>query len=214
MRTIVLGATALILTACGEAPTAPDPAAAAVAAAPKVEAPAGPPPLPANLPAAPYDFTCTAFSTMTGAKLVEKFGADNVATEVLNGPTGEYVATVVLSKHPTHRLVVTWIDSSSKEKVETASIGGGASSEWVGVNGLKVGMPLLEIETLNGKPFATKNLDAYGWDGGAMVEAVPCTTHALLKVANGQGAGEFWSKDEGLRALQPIVSSLKLTFNQ
>ena len=135
-----------------------------------------------------------------------------MVTQVISGPAGEYVATVVLPKHPTHRLEVTWVDSASKAKGESATIGNGASSEWIGVNGLKVGMPMADVETLNGKPFAMKNLDAYGWDGGAMVESPNCVTHALLKI-EGDGTGEFWSKDESPRARMPVVAGLKLIFS-
>ncbi len=176
------------------------------------EAVPAPVPLPENLPAPPYAFTCKEFASVTGASLIEKFGAKNVVTEVIRGQTGDYVATVVLPEHPTHRLEVTWIDSSAKEKVESARVGGGATSEWVGVNGLKVGMQMVEVETLNGKPFAMKNLDGYGWDGGAMIEMANCVTHAIFKV-EGDGTGDFWSKDEGLRARQPMVTHLKLTFS-
>lgn len=96
------------------------------------------------------------------ARLTAAFGAGNVTFEEVPGPEGTTEkATVLFGKDPKRRLEVSWHDEANRARPVLIAIQD--KSTWVGPKGLKVGMPLAEVERLNGKPF---KLTGFDWDLG------------------------------------------------
>lgn len=101
----------------------------------------------------------------THAKLVTEFGAKNVVFKDVELP-GNYLvkASVAFDNDPTKRLVFFWSDEKTRTKLKSVLIE--APSIWVGPGGIRNGLPLKELEKLNGGSFS---LVAFGGVGGGTV---------------------------------------------
>lgn len=101
----------------------------------------------------------------THAKLVAEFGAKNVVFKDVELP-GNYMtkATVVFDADPTKRLVFFWADEKNRTKLKSILIE--APSIWLGPGGMRNGLPLKELEKLNGGTFS---MIAFGGVGGGTV---------------------------------------------
>ena len=114
------------------------------------------------------NLACTApfVKNASHARMREAFGAGNVAYQDVPGPEGTTEkATVVFGKDPTRRLEVRWADGKKRSGLLMAQIKG--KSGWVGPNGLRLGMPLEEVEKLNGRAFT---LTGFSWDLGGYAD--------------------------------------------
>jgi hypothetical protein len=101
----------------------------------------------------------------THDKLAAEFGAKNVAFKQVDGTEGSSdKATVLFDDDPTRRVVVYWRDAAGKANPGSILIS--APSTWVGPGGVHNGLPLKEVEKLNGGAF---NLSGFGWNGGGLV---------------------------------------------
>jgi hypothetical protein len=101
----------------------------------------------------------------THNKLAAEFGAKNVAFKEIEGGEGsKEKATVLFDDDPTRRAVVYWRDRAAKANPTSILIS--APSTWVGPGGIHNGLPLKEVEKLNGAAF---KLNGFGWDGGGFV---------------------------------------------
>lgn len=101
----------------------------------------------------------------THAKLATEFGAKNVVFKDVELP-GNYLtkATVAFDSDPTKRLVFFWGDEKARTKLKYVLIE--APSIWVGPGGIRNGLPLKDLEKLNGGSF---NMIAFGGVGGGTV---------------------------------------------
>jgi hypothetical protein len=101
----------------------------------------------------------------THARLAAAFGASNVAFKEIDGAEGTRdKATVLFDDDPTRRAVVYWRDLAAR--ANPTSILVSAPSTWVGPGGVHNGLPLKDVEKLNGAAF---KLNGFGWDGGGFV---------------------------------------------
>lgn len=113
-----------------------------------------------------YHLTCADFAGVTLASLQQRFGAENVADQTLDGPEGmQYTATVVHANDTARRLEVIWAEGAEHTRANTILVNGDGNL-WVGPSGIEVGMPLTELEEANGGPF---DISGFGWDYGGGV---------------------------------------------
>ncbi|WP_297104024.1 hypothetical protein [uncultured Devosia sp.] len=113
-------------------------------------------------PAMAGDFTCEgAFAPDTSeARLIEIYGTENVWTGIVPGPEGtEMLATRVHPDSPKRMLEFVWWDEENREGLSYVQL----PAKMSGPGGVRTGMSVAEVETLNGEPFT---LSGFGWDYG------------------------------------------------
>jgi hypothetical protein len=105
--------------------------------------------------------------------MVSLFGAANVVLEGIEGTEGiEIPGTVIYPNDPLRRLEVLWIDAEMHRHPGAIWISN--ESHWKGWRGVRIGMTLEDVETLNGKPFKLRTFvgdcggEVTDWRGGAM----------------------------------------------
>jgi hypothetical protein len=206
VRAIVVGFV-LTLAACGQT-SAP---------------PSGETPAESAVSAAQYQLTCVDFANVTLASLQQRFGAENVSEQTLDGPEGmQYTATVVFANDAARRLEVIWAEGAAHAK-PSAIVINGEGNLWVGPSGVEVGMPLAELEAANGAPF---DISGFGWDyGGSVtdwrdgnVSRAGCNVQARLdphgEAPGVQGDSIFRSDLPAMRAANASVYEFGLGFPQ
>lgn len=163
------------------------------------------------------------------AKLVAAFGKENVVWTQVDGAEGEKIgSTVLFPKDPKRRIELFWADDAKRAGLTAARPG--RKNPSAAPNGVRPGMGVAEVETLNGKPFL---LSGFGWDyggsvtdwkGGALEKPAPggCTVQVRFGLpesvdvvaAKVAGDQEFASDDKRIRAAQPTVESIALGWPQ
>jgi hypothetical protein len=161
------------------------------------------------------------------AKLLELFGRANVAFQEVPGAEGETAkATVLFPKDPKNRLEISWQDATGRKRPEGIAITD--RSQWVGPMGIRIGMPIAEVEKLNTKPFELSGFDwDYGgfvtdWRNGALSSLGGCTLTIRFRHADKIAAstlrsvvGDSVKLDSSaptVRAVRPTVSEIVLGF--
>lgn len=161
------------------------------------------------------------------AKLVETFGAANVASEAVDGAEGAKLnATVIYPKNPRRRLEVIWQDEAGRQRPTSVVIG--RQSTWRLERGLRLGMGLADVEKANGKPFKLTGFDwDYGgtvsdWQGGAFANITGGCRYGVRfrpddkapQAARGKVSGdaEFVSTDPNMRAMKAKVFELFVSY--
>ena len=162
----------------------------------------------------------------TEADLAAAFGSDNLAFGEVPGPEGStFNATTVFPNDPERKLIIPWRDEAAKKG---PSVIVEKPSNWTGPHGLKVGMPLAEVEKLNGAPFP---ILGFGWDyggsaffregnlapkpGGCSVSLTFELTQKAYDDPRFQdlmGDSEFSSSDMLMQEAQPTVSGFFVTW--
>ncbi|MFL9823790.1 hypothetical protein [Rhodoplanes sp. SY1] len=213
---------------------APEPSAqgADPAAAP---APAAPPRRAAPKPAAaaagaPKTIACAGVFAKGSShlQLAQTFDAKNVEFGEVDGPEGSKLnATLVYPTDPKRRLEVLWQNEAARSDVSLIVVTG--QSGWTAPKGLKLGMPLAQLEKANGKPFKVSGLDqdnggsVIDWQGGALASlpggckvGVRLTPDAkATDAAKAQAAGkEFASTDAALKGIKPVIAEILLGYPQ
>ena len=196
---------------------------ALVASAPALAQPA---------PAASDRLSCTSpFGPKTShAEIVAALGKENVAWQKVYAAEGEEMgATVIYPKIENRRIEIFWSDE--KKRTGLVNVRLTENSLWVAPNGVRSGMSLAEVETLNGRPFTLSGFFwDYGgyvsdWKGGALDGPSPggCTVNVRFTVAEDasdavtskvSGDKEFSSADKRMRAAKPFVGTLGYGFPQ
>lgn len=96
----------------------------------------------------------------SAARLIEIYGADNVVTGDVDGPEGTtMLATTVFPDEPKQRLEFIWLDEVALTKPASISL----SSKSIAPGGIRIGMPIAEVQAINGEPFT---VTGFGWDYG------------------------------------------------
>jgi len=162
----------------------------------------------------------------THADIIKAFPAYAVE-EKITGAEGEtFEATVLYPKDPARRLEITWADPKTKRRPIIRITG---QSAWATPNGVRLGMPLAEIERLNGRPFRLYGFEwDYGgrvasWQGGALGKPLPggCTLSLSLGIDDKApralldeviGDKKYFSTNPGMRALAPAVYEITLGY--
>lgn len=156
MRNWLLSAAAMTMVMAGAARAADTAPAAAQAAA------------------APDTITCGSPIAWDATEETVKaqFGAGNVTYMDLGGPEGtEMYGTRVFAKDAKKTFDIVWTDEEKRAKPAVINVnpvwsedGETASMpEWRSPEGIHLGMPIEEVEKINGKPF---KLYGFGWDYG------------------------------------------------
>lgn len=102
------------------------------------------------------------------ARLISAFGPKNVTFEDVAGAEGsKEKATVLFANEPTRRVQIFWHDEKTRAKPATITIA--TPSQWIGPEGVTIGMTVKQVEKLNGKPF---QINGFGWDGGGYVSGL------------------------------------------
>jgi hypothetical protein len=201
-----------------------------------------PPPATADKPPAPkpkpqskprvapsYAVTCGGvFAKDTNhLKLAIKYDSRNIAYTDVDGPDNTKIkATVLFPRDPKRRLEVLWHNDAARSNVQVISING--QSHWTAPRGLKLGMSLAALETLNRRPFKLSGLTADGsvsvvdWAGGALsnlpggckvgIRLAPDRRAPENARAAAAGSGELMSNDAALKTLKPSVVEILLGY--
>jgi hypothetical protein len=105
-------------------------------------------------------------------KLAAAFGERNVEFTDVEGPPGaKLMASVAFPNDPARRLEVLWNDNASRSDISLIVIAG--RSTWSGPKGLRLGLPIAKLESINRKPFRLTGFDENGasaieWNNGAL----------------------------------------------
>jgi hypothetical protein len=163
------------------------------------------------------------------AGLVKAFGNSNVVYQDIDGAEGETIkASVLYPKDPKAKLEFIWSDADTRRR---PMIRAKDQSTWATANGIRIGMSLADVEKLNGKPFKLSGFDwDYGgrvtdWQDGALAKPQPggciigmdfvhpedAPDANLTKVT---GDSEFLSDNADMRAVEPYVASLTVSYPQ
>jgi hypothetical protein len=163
--------------------------------------------------------------------LVATFGAGNVADEDLDVGEGEIEpGTVIYPDHPTRRVEILWHDSGRQQRPRWVRIG--EPSEWV-VGGLRAGMDLRRVESLNGREFSLYGFEwdyagtVASWNGGRLdrtgddcrilARFAPPEDGAALEGFEGDpslsGETVHSSRESLMRELNPTIYELLIIFD-
>ena len=97
-------------------------------------------------------------------RLVTEFGERNVAFKDVEGAEGiKQKATVIFEDDPTKRVVIYWDDMKARTTPKRIVIT--APSTWLGPNGIRNGLPVKDLETINGGTFSIKGFGGIGSGG-------------------------------------------------
>ena len=178
-------------------------------------------------PAFAADLACdTAITAKTTlADLQKTYGKKNVVTGDVDGPEGTTMsATTIFPKDDAKKFIVYWFDEEKHERLSGYTIPEGGT----GPGGLKVGMPIKDVETINGGPFT---LSGFYWDygGGANFQggklgmlpdncfvnvtfnpSVDPTTDKLSNAISGEQ--ELKSDLKEFAIVKPVVQSVDIGF--
>jgi hypothetical protein len=155
-------------------------------------------------------------------KLATRFDSRNLTFTEVDGPEGSrLMASVLFPTDPRRRLEVLWQNEASRTETHLIVING--QSTWTAPKGLRLGLALVALEKLNGKPFKITGFDqpnggsVNDWQGGAL-ENLPggCRLGIRLvadakatEAARNDALGkEFISSDAKLRAVRPIIAEI------
>ena len=96
----------------------------------------------------------------TLADIESAFGKENVMTGEVDGPEGmTMIATTIYPNDPARTMQVRWWDEENVEYLAGVTLATGDS----GPGGVKVGMPVEDVQAINGEPFS---LFGFYWDYG------------------------------------------------
>lgn len=195
---------------------------------------------PAGSKKAPLPFTCDVFSPKaSAASLAQRFGAKNVTTGMVRVPEfDDEEGTILFASDPEDRAEIYWLDRAAKRGPERVFVGSyrkekageAPRSRWVSARGIKLGMPVSELERMNGRPlklfFSDTDLAnvVMSWNGGRLNEGErrdKCGlgiiyleyditgsrrtgSTAWEKVFDDSGT-ELWSDHEAVQEVKPYV---------
>lgn len=145
----------------------------------------------------------------TRAELDELFGKENVGERNLDISDGPDVATVVLGAETSAALAITW----EQERAASVYICFGTKTgpcRWRTASGIRIGLPVRELEKLNGKGFqaggfAQDQGRVVSWRKGALEEGPAACGHLVVRLSPAAEAeGREMSKGESdlLKQLQ------------
>lgn len=174
----------------------------------------------------------------TRADLVRLFGEKNVEdSDIVVSDGGREPGTVVFGGEPDAVLGILWTSDNADATVSGVVVcyGSGAPEHcrWHTVEGISFATTLKALERLNGRKFKLNGFDwGYGglitsWEGGRLERlATACgRVNVRLDPAPGpasdersdlieqvEGDGEFWSSDGPMKALNPAVDHIGVSF--
>ena len=160
--------------------------------------------------------------------LVKAFRSNNVVYREVDGAAGQKIkASVLYPDDPKARLEFVWSDEKARRR--PLLIKAKDQSAWTTTHGVRIGMPLAEVEQVNGKPFKLSGFDwDYGgrvtdWQGGALskpqrggctiaVEFVHPEDAPEANLTKVTGDSEFLSDNADIRAVEPYVGAVTISY--
>src|SRR6266545_4454428 len=191
---------------------------AAAWAQPAPDQPADAQPAPPRQPARAVACSGVFGKESSHLKLAQAFDSRNLTFTEVDGPEGsKLMASVLFPRDPKRRLEVLWHNEGSRSQTNLIVING--QSTWTAPKGLRLGLPLVALEKLNGKPFKLKGFDkdnigpVSDWQGGALGSLTGgCKVGAFLRpdpkstpeARSGVVAtSEYASTDASVKAVRP-----------
>lgn len=162
-------------------------------------------------------------ATTTEAELQEMFGADKMKIQSIPISEGDTQEGVVLYPNTPNEIEIIWETAASEGRPAFIRIGKD-STAWKTQEGITIGTPLEELEAINGRPFTFNGFEwDYGglvtnWNGGKLTDnlviaLVPKNFEVMSQAFVGDDV-QLSSDDPKVRALQPRVGSMVITFNR
>src|SRR6478736_954951 len=142
------------------------------------------------------------------AKLISAFGPKNVTFEDVDGAEGaKEKASVLFANEPTRRVEIFWYDEAKRAR--PASIRIRTPSQWIGPEGLSIGLRLEQVEKANGKPF---KVNGFEWDYGGFVTALD---GKLKTLPGGCSAGIRFEASRALKRpkFDPLIGDKQVASN-
>src|SRR6266545_4278006 len=146
---------------------------AAAWAQPAPDQPADAQPAPPRQPARAVACSGVFGKESSHLKLAQAFDSRNLTFTEVDGPEGsKLMASVLFPRDPKRRLEVLWHNEGSRSQTNLIVING--QSTWTAPKGLRLGLPLVALEKLNGKPFKLRGFgveregSVINWLGGAL----------------------------------------------
>lgn len=166
--------------------------------------------------------------TASHADLVAAFGEKNVVFKPIEGAQGQAdKATVVFENDPVKQITVHWRNTASRSGI--AAVTAAAPSTWIGPGGIRNGLPLKDVEKLNGGAF---NIKGFEVDGGGLTSGLkgrlvdlpggcnlsvrfePGIANPLpKKFSTIVGGRKVASTDKLMRRAKPMVSEWSIGYN-
>jgi len=154
----------------------------------------------------------------TREKLVELYGAENVADNEYPIGEGETVAAAIVFPGTSCEATVIWAPDKTNQKVDRVVVTG---EEWLLPEGIRPGDELAEVEQINGGPFM---IYGFGWDYGgvgyfkggkldrkAQIWFRP-TKEEGPDYEKVLGDSLFNSADAAMRAVDPRITEIAIVF--
>lgn len=177
-------------------------------------------------------------SNTTRADLARFFGAKNVQDgDIVGSDGGHEPGTLVFADEPNASLSVLWKDETPDARVRSVVFCQGSEAaeacRWRTEDRISFGTDLKTLERINGRKFRLHGFDwGYGglissWDGGRLERlsaecgrltlrvdpaAAPASDERSALIAEVEGEDEFWSSDRAMRALNPRVDHIAMSF--
>jgi hypothetical protein len=163
------------------------------------------------------------------ADLAKAFGSGNVVYQDIDGAGGETIkASVLYPNDAKAKLEIIWGDEKARRR---PMIRAKDQSGWASANGIRIGMALEEIEKMNGKPFKLSGFDwddggrVRDWQGGALAKPLPGGCIVSVEFVHSEdapeanlskvtGEGEFLSDGADMRAVEPYVAVVTISYPQ
>lgn len=166
--------------------------------------------------------------TASHARLTAEFGEKNVVYRDIDGPGGRKIkATILFENDPVKQIVVLWRDQATRNGI--SSVTASAPSTWIGPGGIRNGLPLKQVEKLNGGVFSINGFEgdgggfASGFKGqfasppGGCILSIrfePGIANPLPKTfAAIVGERKIPSSDRLMRRAKPMVSEWSVSYN-
>jgi hypothetical protein len=157
--------------------------------------------------------------------LVATFGAENVTFQEVPGfEEFSVAASVVYPNDPKRRLEFLWRDEKARSGLGAIWID--KDSQWTGPLGVRLGMRIDEVESLNTTPFKLSGFDwDYGgmvtdWQGGAMTRLPGGCRMSLMFIPDPRvrelgsvvGETQFLSNNKDMRGVKPMVARIFVNY--
>jgi hypothetical protein len=162
-------------------------------------------------------------------RLAQNFDSRNITFTEVDGPEGsKLMASVLFPRDPKRRLEVLWNNEGARSDTHLIVING--QSTWTAPKGVRLGLGLVALEKLNGKPFKLNGFDndsagqVTDWQDGALTK-IPGGCQVGIRLAPDpkgpqaarsevSGNKAFLSTDANMRAVAPKVVEIILGYSQ